>query len=375
MADNGLLKGITVLDLTRLLPGPMATMHLADQGADVIKVEDRAKGDYARSDLALGKSMSALFHAVNRGKKSVALDLKATSDKAAFLQLVDGADVVVESFRPGVMESLGLGPATLRNRNPALIVCSITAYGQSGPLATHPAHDNNMCGYNGVADQFARSDDNQIAAPNFQIADIAGGGLTAVMAITMALLRREREGLGATIDLAMSEASLAAAVMPFAMRQAFGATPKAGQDILTGALACYGYFRCKDDKHIAVGALEPKFWRAFCAAVGRPEWIMRQMSLADAAEDLRAEMSELFLTKTRDEWAEKLEPVKACVTPVLSLEEAIAHEHFLERGLFSTFEDAQDGAFTRIGAPFLVDGERAMPSAPAPRHGEHSDNP
>jgi crotonobetainyl-CoA:carnitine CoA-transferase CaiB-like acyl-CoA transferase len=368
----GLLDGITILDMTRLLPGPLATMHLADQGATVIKIEDRAKGDYARSDLALGKSMSALFHALNRGKASVALDLKAPAEREHFLALVDKADVVVESFRPGVMDSLGLGPAALRARRPALIVCSITAYGQTGPLAAHPAHDNNMCGYSGIADQFPRGPDDRIAAPNFQIADIAGGGLTAAMAIAMALLRRERTGVGATIDLAMSEASLAAAIMPFAMRQAFGATPRPGSDILTGALACYGYFRCKDAKHIAMGALEPKFWRLFCGAVGRPDWIMRQMSLGDAAEALRAEMAEMFLTRTRDEWTALLEPIEACVTPVLSLDEAIAHEQFAARGLFSSFTDAVDGTFVRIGAPFLVDGERAMPTAPAPRHGEHS---
>lgn len=267
---TNLLNGVRVLDLTRLLPGPLCTMHMADQGAEVIKIEDPGAGDYARTDMRFGVSMSHLFHAINRGKKSVILDLRTEDDRAALLDMVDDADVVVESFRPGVMDRLGIGHEALRARKPRLIICALTAYGQSGPRRNEPAHDNNMLALAGVADQFPRVD-GAIQSPNYQIADVAGGSLTALSAIAMALFRRERTGEGSTLDISLTEGAITSAVMAFATRQMRGHAAKAGEDVLTGLLPCYGYYATKDDRQIAVGALEPKFWAAFCEAAQRSD--------------------------------------------------------------------------------------------------------
>ncbi|MEM9839323.1 MAG: CoA transferase [Pseudomonadota bacterium] len=369
----GLLDGIRVLDLTRLLPGPLCTMHLADQGAEVIKIEDKKRGDYARTDMAFGVSMSHLFHAINRGKKSVKLDLGEPTDREAFLSLVDSTDIVVESFRPGVMDRLGLGHAALRERKPSLIVCSLTAYGQTGPLAEEPAHDNNMLALAGIADQFPRMD-GAAASPNYQIADVAGGSLTALSAITMALVRRERTGKGATLDISLAEGALASAVMAFATRQLHGRTPEAGADILTGLLPCYGYYATKDGRQIAVGALEPKFWAAFCSLVGRPDLLPKGLAMGDGAGTAKADIAALFRSKTFDEWTTLLAGSGTCITPVKTLDEAITDSHFNARGVVYEATDPEDGQMLRLASPFVVDGERAKPAEPAPRHGEHTED-
>lgn len=366
--STGLLEGVRVLDLTRLLPGPLATMHLADQGAEVIKIEDPDKGDYARHDLAPPGRMSPLFHALNRGKRSVVIDLRAPAGREAFLGLVDTADVVVESFRPGVMADLGLSPQTLRARKAALVVCSITAHGQTGPLAGRPAHDNNMVGYAGVAALYPRDADGRIRSPDIQFADVAGGALHAAMAISMALARTARTSEGATLDISMVEAALSAAVLPFALREAF----EAGQGPLVGALPGYDYYRCQDGRHMAVGALEPKFWSLFCDAVGRPDLKAAHLAFGPPAESAKAELRTLFATRTRDEWAARLEPLGCCVTPVLSLDEALAHPQLAAREFLYAVSDPQDGEMLRMGAPFRVDGTRARPKTSAPRHGEHT---
>lgn len=367
----GLLQGVRVLDLTRLLPGPLCTMHMADQGAEVIKVEDPDRGDYARTDMAFGQSMSHLFHAINRGKKSITLNLRKDADRDAFLRLLDIADVLVESFRPGVLDKLGLGHEALRARKPSLIICAMTAYGQTGPRRDEPAHDNNMLGLVGVADQFPRVD-GAVAAPNYQIADVAGGSLTALSALAMALFRRERTGEGATIDISLAEGAFSSAVMPFAMSQLQGKTPEPGGDALTGLLPCYGYYATKDGRQIAMGALEPKFWAAFCATVGRPDLLPKGMVIGPDSEKAKAEIADLFRSKTFAQWTELLEGSGTCVTPVLRLDEAMADPQLVERGVVFEAVDPVDGQHQRIASPFVVDGARAKPQTPAPRHGEHN---
>ncbi|MEM6748108.1 MAG: CoA transferase [Pseudomonadota bacterium] len=368
---TALLEGVRVLDLTRLLPGPLCTMHLADQGAEVIKVEDKNRGDYARSDMAFGVSMSHLFHAVNRGKRSITLDLSSDDDRNAFLALVDTADVVVESFRPGVMDRLGVSHAQLRARKPSLIICAMTAYGQTGPLAEEPAHDNNMLALSGIADQFPRVD-GAAHAPNYQIADVAGGSLTALSAIAMALFRRERTGEGATLDISLSEGAVASAVMAFATKQLHGELPPAGADILTGLLPCYNYYETKDGRQIAVGALEPKFWAAFCALVGRPDLLPKGIALGAQSDQAKKQVAGLFRSKTFSEWSALLQGSNTCVTPVQTLAEAEEDTHFTARGLFYKAIDPKDGEMMRIGSPIVVDGVRAKPRSPAPRQGEHN---
>ncbi|MGJ3231065.1 MAG: CaiB/BaiF CoA transferase family protein [Oceanicaulis sp.] len=366
----GLLEGVKVLDLTRLLPGPLCTLHLADQGADVVKIEDPHAGDYARTDLAFGVSMSHLFHALNRGKRSIRLDLKSEDGRAALLELVRDADVLVESFRPGTLEKLGLAPDRLQAGNPGLVVCRISAYGQTGPLADKAAHDINMVGYAGLASQFP-SHGGRLRLPGFQIADVAGGALTAAAAISMALVRKVRDGQGAVLDVAMAEAALSAGVTAFAMTQFHGRSPEPEADVLTGLLPCYGFYATKDGGQIAMGALEPKFWRAFCALVDRPDLEDKGLAVGPDGEHVKAELEKLFATKPLGKWTELLDGADCCVTPVLSIEQALTLPHFAERGLVYEAEDPVDGVMTRIGGAFLVDGERVKPAAPAPRHGEH----
>ncbi|MCQ8185384.1 CaiB/BaiF CoA transferase family protein [Parvularcula maris] len=371
---TNLLQGIRVLDLTRLLPGPLCTLYMADQGAEVIKVEDEGAGDYARSEMAMGVSMSHLFHLLNRQKKSVTLDLREPEGRAALLRLVEAADVLVESFRPGVMDRLGLGSAVLREAKPDLIVCSMTAYGQTGPYRSQPAHDNNMLALTGIADQLPRAAGGEIGSPNFQIADIAGGSLTALSSIAMALFRRERTGEGATLDISLAEAALAAAVMPLATMQLRGGeTPPPGGDMLTGLLPCYRYYETKDGRQIAMGALEGKFWRAFCEAAGRQDLADKGRDMTRGEGSTHHQTELLFRSRTFDEWRALLEGLEACVTPVLTLSEALNDPHLEERRVFYDVHDHEDGAIRHVASPIVVDGKRARPGQPAPRQGEHNE--
>jgi crotonobetainyl-CoA:carnitine CoA-transferase CaiB-like acyl-CoA transferase len=368
-----LLRNIRVLDLTRLLPGPLCTLHMADQGAEVIKVEDTGSGDYARSEMALNTSMSHLFHILNRGKRSITLDLRDSEGRDQLLALVRTADVVIESFRPGVMDRLGIGPATLRAVKPDLIVCSLSAYGQTGPRAQQPAHDNNMLALTGIADQFGRGPSGEIVGPNFQIADIAGGSLTALSAVAMALFRRERTGQGATLDISMAEAALAAAVMPLAAMQLRGGeTAPAGADMLTGMLPCYRYYQTKDDRQIAVGALEPKFWRVLCQLIGRDDLAERGRDPSKGEGSVHEEMEKVFRSKSFGEWQHLLSDIEACVTPVLRLDEALQDPQLQARGALYTVHDRDDGPLCLPASPIVVDGDRARPTEPAPRQGEHN---
>jgi crotonobetainyl-CoA:carnitine CoA-transferase CaiB-like acyl-CoA transferase len=324
--------------------------------------------------MALGISMSHLFHLLNRQKKSVTLDLRSPEGRTALLELVRSADVLVESFRPGVMDRLGLGADVLRGAKSDLVICSMTAYGQTGPYRSLPAHDNNMLALTGIADQLSRSVSGEIGSPNFQIADIAGGSLTALSAVAMALFRRERTGQGAVLDISLAEAALAAAVMPLATMQLRGGeTPPPGGDMLTGLLPCYRYYETKDGRQIAMGALEAKFWRTFCEKAERPDLADRSRDMTRGEGSAHHETELLFRSRTFAEWRDLLAGVEACVTPVLTLEEALEDPHLQERGVFYEAEDPADGRLLHVASPFVVDGQRSRPNVPAPRQGEHND--
>ncbi|MEM8985205.1 MAG: CaiB/BaiF CoA-transferase family protein [Pseudomonadota bacterium] len=366
------LDGTVVLDLTRLLPGPLATLQLADHGAEVIKIEDIGKGDYARREMAFGISMSHLFHALNRGKKSAAIDLRADAGREAFLKLVATADVVVESFRPGVLDRLGIGYDQLKEVKNDIILCSITAYGQTGPYRDQAGHDINMCGYAGVSDQLGF--ENGAPAPsNFQIGDIAGGSLTATTAILMALLKRDRTQDGAHIDVSITDSLFAYNLLPFTNAQLFQKSPERGADILTGGLGCYGYYETSDGGYMAVGALEPKFWQAFCRKLDREDLIEEHLKFGDEAASLKQTLKEVFKTRTRDEWAAFLGDADCCITPVLTPLEAQNDPQIKSRGLLYTSEDPVDGEMLRLVNPIRMNGAAPAPAAPAPRLGEHTD--
>jgi alpha-methylacyl-CoA racemase len=262
------LAGIRVLDLTRLLPGPVATMHLADMGAEVIKIEDPGAGDYARVMGPVRVEVSQFFVAVNRGKRMLRLDLKDAAQREQLLAMVETADVLVESFRPGVMDKLGLGWTTLRARNPKLVMCAISGYGQHGPFAQLAGHDINYIGYAGMLEQNAGGD-GVPALPNLQVADLLGGAQSALQGILAALVAVKMGGAGRFIDVSMADAVLAHNLMPLvAVNNGAPASP--GRDLLTGGVPCYNVYRTADGRHMAVGALELKFWQACCDVLARP---------------------------------------------------------------------------------------------------------
>jgi crotonobetainyl-CoA:carnitine CoA-transferase CaiB-like acyl-CoA transferase len=361
------LAGIRVLDLSRLLPGPFLTMVLADLGADVIKVEDAGAGDYLRHIPPRRGAQSGRYLAVNRGKRSIVLDLKRPAGRDALLRLARDADVLVESFRPGVMARLGLGWSELRAANPRLVMCSISGYGQDGPYAARAGHDLDYVALAGVL-ALGGSPDGGPAMPGVQIADLAGGALWGTTAVLAALFARERGGGGAHLDLSMTEGAMALLAAELG-NLAAGAAPAArGATELTGGLACYGLYRCGDGRWLAVGALEPKFWLAFNAAIGRAA--RADEVLAPPAEQarIRAEVAAVIATRGRDAWVEALAAHDACAEPVLELDELAGHPLHRARGVFFALADGEGGEVVQLRTPL---GPPTAPT-PAPTQGQHT---
>jgi crotonobetainyl-CoA:carnitine CoA-transferase CaiB-like acyl-CoA transferase len=351
------LHGVRVLDLTRLLPGPMATMHLADMGADVIKIEDTAAGDYARA-LAGGH----LFRLANRNKRTLALDLKQPAGREVFLRLARDADAIVEQFRPGVMDRLGVGYAQIAAINPRIVYCAITGYGQDGPYRDAAGHDINYIGYAGVGDQIGTRETPVV--PNFQIADLLGGALTGAMGILAALVDARATGQGRYVDVAMADAVLAHALLPLAGYLERGRAPERGDAMLSGGLACYNVYRTADGRFMAVGALERKFWDTLCDTLGCPELKAQHLVHGEAA---KARLAEIFVTRTQAEWTRLFDGVDACVSPVLAIDEALAHAQFRARGMVVAEGGTRGFALPIKFSDFTFDVAR---DAPAP--GEHT---
>ncbi len=354
------LAGVRVLDLTRLLPGPMATLHLADLGADVIKIEDTGAGDYATA------SVRAL---ANRNKRGLRLDLKNRDGLATLLRLCRDADVLVEGFRPGVMQRLGAGYEAAAAVNPRIVYCSITGFGQTGPLRAAPGHDIDYAALAGVADQMGNA--SGPALSNLPVADLLGGTMGALSGILAALFSAGRSGRGRHVDIAMADVALAHAVLPLAMLHQHGEVPRVGQGGLTGALACYGFYRTADDRQLAVGALEPKFWDDLCRQLERPDLLPLHRTGDPATEQrLRAELTAIFAARPLAHWRSLFHDADACVSPVLRVDEALAHPQFRARGMRVEGAGADQ---PQLGCPFTMTG--FAPDAPrtAPRPGEHSD--
>ncbi len=363
------LEGIRILDLTRLLPGPFATLVLADLGADVVKVEDPRAGDYLRWMPPLAGEQSGAFHALNRNKRSIALDLRHPLGAAAFRRLARRADAVVESFRPGVLDRLGVGYEALRAENAGIVLCSISGYGQDGPYAQRAGHDLDYCAIAGV---LALNGPPAAPAPlGVQVADVAGGAWPAVAGILAALLRRRATGEGAHVDVSMTEGALAMLAMPLGISWARGTALARGRELLGGGAACYGVYRTKDGRFVALGALEPKFFAGFCAAVGRPELAERQLE-GDGAGP-RAELDELFATRTRDEWTAFAAEHDVCLAPVLEGDEPREDPQLRARGAVVEVPSPGEGrAMRAVATPIRVRGEPA-PLRAAPRLGEHTE--
>jgi len=324
------LKGLLVLDFTTLLPGPLAALMLAEAGAEVIKIERPGGEDMARFP-PLVNGQSALYALLNRGKQVLTLDLKNAADREKLKPLIARADIVIEQFRPGVMARLGLGYDDLRALNRKLIYCAISGYGQSGPRAQEAGHDINYIGATGLLDLQPGPTDNPVPPPAL-IADIGGGTFPAVINILLALRARDQSGEGAFIDIAMTDAMFTFGWYALALGVAGGRFPKAGELPLVGASPRYRLYAARDGKLVACGALEQKFWEAFCAAIGLA---------AEFIDDRRdpkatgAAVAKLIAARTSKEWWPIFTEADCCTTIVAPLEEALRDPHFVERGLFA----------------------------------------
>jgi crotonobetainyl-CoA:carnitine CoA-transferase CaiB-like acyl-CoA transferase len=303
------LDGITVLDLTRLLPGPAATLLLADFGAEVIQIEEPA-------------NPSVKIESLKRGKKTVALNLKDAGGRDEFLRMAESADIVIEGFRPGVMDRLGIGYETLRARNRRLIYVALTGYGQTGPYRGMAGHDVNYLGLAGVLD-LIRGADGKPVIPGVQIADLAGGSMLAVIGILLALQARHRTDRGQFVDVSMMDGSA------WLLHAALAGM----QEPISGKYACYNVYQAKDGRWLAVGALEPKFWATLCACLGCEQLIPDQFAAGPRRLEVIEELQRIFLTKSAGEWFAVLKGYDACVTPVRTVAEAVADEHFRQRPL------------------------------------------
>ena len=365
--NEGPLAGLRVLDLTRLLPGPVCTLYLADLGADVIKIEDTGAGDYARSLGNRPGTVSAFFRAVNRNKRSAMLNLKDPRGREAFLALAKGADAIVESFRPGVVANLAVDYDTLAAINPRVVYASISGYGQTGPRALVAGHDINYLGYAGVLDQTG-SRNGPPSLSNLQVADLLGGASAAAIGILAALLGAQRTGRGRYVDVAMADASLAHNIFALHALTQWGRTLPRGEDLLTGGVPCYGVYGTQDGRWLAVGALEDKFWQALCAAIARPDLAPLAFALGDEGERVRRELESVFAGAPLADWAARFADVDCCVTPVATLDEALVDAQFVARGMVVARPDGS----RQYAPPFKLSRHDFAVTRDAPAQGEHT---
>ena len=331
--DNQWLSDLKVLDLSRLLPGPFCTLILGDMGAEVLKIEDPKGGDYARyfPPMLGDPATSGFFAGLNRNKRSMTLNLKSPEAVEILQRLVLDADILVETFRPGVMQRLGLGHAQLSALNPRLIYCSISGYGQDGPMSQRAGHDLNYMARAGLLQQNGSGE--MPSMPGFQVADIAGGTLYAAIGILGALHKRERTGEGSYLDISMTDGALSLH-LPLHAAAAAGHPPRRGQEMLNGGLPCYNIYATSDQKYLAVAALEPKFWSAFVQVIGAEHLLADGMNSGKAGAKTYAEVAAIIAQKTRAEWAAIFDTVDVCVEPVLSPEEALKDALFQTRERF-----------------------------------------
>jgi alpha-methylacyl-CoA racemase len=371
------LSNVRVLDLTRLLPGGFCSLLLADLGADVVKIEDTGGGDYVRwappyygSDAgqALG-TRSALYLALNRGKRSIRVDLKSEAGRDAFLRLVPRCDVVLESFRPGVLDRLGVGYETLRQINPRIVYCAITGYGQSGPNASRAGHDMNYLGLVGLLGLTGEPGGRPIQSAG-QIADVGGGALMAAFGVMAALWERERSGEGQLVDVSMTDGALSWLAMVAAAYFCDGQVPRRGEGQLTGGFVCYYPYEAADG-WVTCGALEPKFWAAFCNGVGRPDLVEKQFERPGS--DAWREIADLFRSRTRDDWRTFNDRHDAMIEPILDLDEALDSELVRAREMLVEVEQPGIGPVRLLGQPVKLSRTPGDDTRPAPALGEHTE--
>ena len=353
-------------------------MHLADLGAEIIKVEEPGKGDYSRHYRVKLGDVGASFATLNRNKKSVTLNLKHPRGPEILKALVKDSDALIESFRPGVMERLGVGYAELSEINPRLIYCALTGYGQSGPYRDRPGHDLNYLGFAGVVSLTGRRDGDPMPL-GIQVADIGGGALCAALALLTGIIARERTGRGQLIDVSMTEGALSWLTTQFASLAAGTEPPRAGEMRLNGGQINYNVYPTRDGRFVTLGALEKKFWKNFCKMVDRPDLEDKAFSIGEERDRLEKELSEIFKQRTRDEWVDLLAGEDICFGPVYNIEETGDDPHLKERGAFADIP-APGGGNVKVPAypirfldtPAITRGAD-VESKPAPLLGQHNE--
>jgi crotonobetainyl-CoA:carnitine CoA-transferase CaiB-like acyl-CoA transferase len=368
---QGALSSIRVLDLSRLLPGPFCSMLLADMGADVIKVEDPKQGDYIRWWPPLVGKNSGFHVVLNRNKRSLTLNLKLPEGKDLFQRLVKEADVVLESFRPGVMARLGLGYETLNIVNSRLVYCAITGYGFEGQRSQKAGHDINYLALNGVLSYSGRN--GQPTLTGVQIADLGGGGLLAAFSIVTALLARERLGEGQFIDVPMMDGALTWNCLRWGKYLGDGKIPYPGDDFLNHGFACYHIYETRDGRHMSLGALEPQFWKTFCEAAGHPEW--NQPNYFDPGphqEVLQTEIASFFRQKTLVEWVAHFEGSDCCCEPIMNLAEVMDDPDMRARQMVVDMVHESWGAYRQMGIASKFSLTPGVIRSHAPELGEHT---
>jgi crotonobetainyl-CoA:carnitine CoA-transferase CaiB-like acyl-CoA transferase len=373
---GGALSDVRVLDLTRLLPGGFCSLLLADLGAEVLKVEDTGIGDYIRwappyygdeSQQGSG-TRSSLYLALNRGKRSVRLDLKSEAGREALLRLAEQYDVVLDGFRPGVLDKLGVGYERMREANPAIVFCAITGYGQDGPFAQRAGHDMNYLGLVGLLGLTGARDGPPVQSGG-QIADLGGGALMAAFGVMAALHERRRSGEGQLVDVSMADGALSWLALVAGRWFCDGEAPRRGEQQLAGGLLCYLPYEAADG-WVTCGALEPKFWAAFCNGVERPDLV--EVQFEAPGSEAWAKVAEVFRSRTRDEWQAFNDEHDCCIEPVLDVGEALDSELVRARGMVSAIEQPGLGTVRQLGLPVKMSRTPGDPTRPAPAFGEHT---
>jgi alpha-methylacyl-CoA racemase len=366
---KGPLSGIRILDLTQLYPGPLATMMLADMGADVVRIEHPNRPDLVHLLPPFIGKESAAYLSLNRSKRSLALDTGTEQGRHVFFDLVRTADLVVEQFRPGVLDKIGIGYEQAPLFNPRIIYVSITGFGQNGPYRKKAGHDINYMALAGLLSQVKKGE--EMALPGFQTADVAGGAYLSVIACMAGLWHRERTGKGQKIDVSMMDGILP--LLTLQLAQYWGSRVKEDfVNVLDGSFACYGVYECADGKYVSLAALEPKFWASFCHMVNKPEWLTSQFPAGGEIKKVREEVAGLFKTKSREEWVELAEVHDVCLSSVHEMEDLEKDPQLRAREMIIETEHEGGVKLKGVGVPIKFSECKPDPPEPAPVVGQDS---
>jgi crotonobetainyl-CoA:carnitine CoA-transferase CaiB-like acyl-CoA transferase len=366
------LQGLRILDLTVTLPGPYCTHLLADFGAEVIKIENPEGGDWFRHEEPAVQGMGLRFLDLNRNKKSLTLNLKSPAGKEIFRALVKTSQVVVEGFRPGVVERLEIDYARVKKLNPQIVYCSISGFGQDGPYRLLAGHDINYLGFSGILDLVGHKD-RPPSLPSVPIADYSAGGLMSALGILMALMAVPRTGKGQYVDISMLDGVIGFQHSPLAEYVAKGTVPERGKFWLAGNIPCYSLYETKDKKAITLGPLEPHFWANLCRALGREDLIDHQWAQGEKGREVYEFLKKTFRQKTRDEWVSFFEGQDVCLGPVKDMGEALKDPQVRHRQMIVDVVHPLAGPLKQIGIPIKLSETPGQIRRPAPSLGQHSE--